>query len=117
MIPIGVHFVHYRPRSRVQEASNSFSPSAGFFISISTAETIVKRWDITTEQLCDIDGEETARYAIGVRNMDFDRFLGPYPREIESEWNSLSSFITTKVRVFLFLSGTGKHETVSFFPS
>jgi hypothetical protein len=49
-----------------------------FFINITKTDlVVVKRWNPYTETFYDnLDEEEVERYAIGVRNFDFDKNLG-----------------------------------------
>jgi hypothetical protein len=42
------------------------------------------------------EGEELA-YAEGVRNMDFDKYLGAYPMDHHSQWVGLSNYVSREV--------------------
>lgn len=44
-----------------------------------------------------MDSDEVERYARGVRNYDFDQFLGPYPVEVCEKWTYLAHYITPSV--------------------
>lgn len=43
------------------------------------------------------DPDEAQRLALGVRNFDFDSFLGPYPDEQADSWTRLTYLITAGV--------------------
>jgi len=56
---------------------------------------VVRRWN-EEEQVFEKVADE-ASYSEGVRNMDFDKYLGPYPFDNLQQWQSLSNFITREV--------------------
>ena len=45
------------------------------------APVIVKTWDSEKDLFEDLNDSDTLAYSEGVRNMDFDKNLGPYPIE------------------------------------
>ncbi|KAE9614883.1 putative A1 cistron-splicing factor, AAR2 [Lupinus albus] len=91
MIPPGPHIVYYRSSSR---EGNGFSPIIGFFIDAGPSEVIVRKWDYQEERLVKISEEEEERYTLAVKNLEFDRQLGPYNLANYGEWKRLSNFIT-----------------------
>ena len=61
----------------------------GFFIHVALngldkQTVVVRRWN-SEAQLFDREPEEAA-YAEGVRNMDFDKYLGAYPSDNLQHW-------------------------------
>ncbi|MCL7042449.1 hypothetical protein MKW94_017577 [Papaver nudicaule] len=92
MIPPGPHFVYY---SSSNKDGNAFSPFVGFFVIASPSEVIVRKWVQQEERLIGLsDEEEEERYCIGVKNMELDRYLGPYDLKKLIEWKRISNCIT-----------------------
>ena len=57
----------------------------------------MKRWDKAEESFSPddkMDQDELERYAQGVRNFDFDQYLGPYPAEVCEKWKYLTHYVT-----------------------
>ncbi|KAG2391308.1 uncharacterized protein HKW66_Vig0129310 [Vigna angularis] len=94
MIPPGTHFVYYSSSSR---DGKEFSPIVGFFINAGTSEVIVRKWDQQEERLVKVSEEEEERYSQAVKNLEFDRQLGPYNISHYEDWKRLSNFITKNV--------------------
>lgn len=94
MIPPGPHFVYYSSSNR---DGNEFSPIVGFFIDACPSEVIVRKWDQQEERLVKLLEEEEARYCQAVRNLEFDRQLGPYTLSQYGAWKRLSNYITKGV--------------------
>ncbi|KAL2317240.1 hypothetical protein Fmac_031116 [Flemingia macrophylla] len=94
MIPPGTHFVYYSSSSR---DGKEFSPIIGFFIDAGPSEVIVRKWDQQEERLVKVSDEEEERYSQAVKNLEFDRQLGPYNLSHYEDWKRLSSFITKSV--------------------
>lgn len=94
MIPSGTHFVYYSSSSR---DGKEFSPIIGFFIDVGPSEVIVRKWDQQEESLVKVSEEEEERYTQAVKNMEFDRQLGPYNLSHYEDWKRLSNFITKSV--------------------
>ncbi|KAG5052955.1 hypothetical protein JHK87_005153 [Glycine soja] len=94
MIPPGIHFVYYSSSSR---DGKEFSPIIGFFIDAGPSEVIVRKWDQQDERLIKLSEEEEERYSQAVKNLEFDRQLGPYNLSHYEDWKRLSNFITKSV--------------------
>jgi hypothetical protein len=55
-------------------------------------------WDSDTEALLPLaDGDQSERLAGGVRRLEFDHGLGPYPFKQWQTWTSLATFVTPPV--------------------
>ncbi|KAI3915884.1 hypothetical protein MKW98_004325 [Papaver atlanticum] len=92
MIPPGPHFVYY---SSSNKDGNAFSPVVGFFVITSPSLVIVRKWVQQEESLVRLsDEEEEERYCMGVKNMEMDRYLGPYDLKKFNEWKRISNYIT-----------------------
>ncbi|KAI4307626.1 hypothetical protein L6164_030794 [Bauhinia variegata] len=94
MIPPGPHFVYYSSSSR---DGKEFSPITGFFNDIGPSEVIVRKWDQQEEKLVKVSEEEEERYCLAVKNLEFDRQLGPYNLSHYGDWKRLSNFITKSI--------------------
>lgn len=95
MIPPGPHFVYYNAVSR---HGIEFSPVTGFFIFPAPSEVIVRQWDPQEEHLVKLaDSSEEERFALAVKNLEFDRYLGPYDLHHYRDWKHISSYITKDV--------------------
>lgn len=94
MIPPGTHFVYYSSSSR---DGKELSPIIGFFIHVGPSEVIVRKWDQQEERLVKVSEEEEERYSQAVKNLEFDRQLGPYNLSHYEEWKRLSNFITKSI--------------------
>ncbi|KAI3500192.1 hypothetical protein L1887_36009 [Cichorium endivia] len=91
MIPPGPHFIYYSSSNR---GGSEFSPMIGFFIDLNPSQVIVRKWDQQEERLVKISEEEEDRYSQAVKNMEFDKYLGPYTLSQFGEWKMLSNYIT-----------------------
>lgn len=97
-VPCGVHFVYYSPKeAKHSEFAAQSAPRTGFFVALKKGDVVVWKWDTTQEDLLEVKGEEAARYAAGVRRLDFAQHLGPYPKDMLQQWMQLSSFITPAI--------------------
>ncbi|TKY56741.1 AAR protein [Spatholobus suberectus] len=94
MIPPGTHFVYYSSSSR---DGKEFSPIIGFFTDAGSSEVIIRKWDQHEERLVKVSEEEEERYRQAVKNLEFDRQLGPYNLSHYEDWKRLSNFITKSV--------------------
>ena len=71
---------------------------SGLFIELGPADVCVMQWDPSVEMLCLLkDTEQVGRLTHEVRQMEHDRFLGPYPLKTEQQWTGVSGFITQSV--------------------
>ncbi|XP_031396293.1 protein AAR2 homolog isoform X2 [Punica granatum] len=70
-----------------------FSPVTGFFIDAGPSEVVVRKWNQQEERLAKVSEEEVERYSQAVRNMEFDRYLGPYNLNQYGDWKRLSNYI------------------------
>lgn len=91
MIPPGPHFIYYNFSNR---GGSEFSPMIGFFIDLNPSQVIIRKWDQQEERLVKISEEEEERYSEAVKNMEFDKYLGPYTLSQFGEWKMLSNYIT-----------------------
>ncbi|XP_058087854.1 uncharacterized protein LOC131234883 [Magnolia sinica] len=91
MIPPGLHFVYYSSSNR---DGSEFSPIIGFFVVTSPSEVIVRKWHQQEERLVKLSEEEEGRYCEAVKNLEFDRQLGPYSLNQFGEWKQISNYIT-----------------------
>ena len=73
------------------------APCTGFWLHLKSGEVSVWRWNKETEDLESLSSEETYNYSLGVRNFEFDTFLGAYPMEKHKEWVKLTCFISPQV--------------------
>ncbi|XP_038906837.1 protein AAR2 homolog isoform X2 [Benincasa hispida] len=92
MIPPGPHFLYYSSSCR---DGREFSPITGFFIDAGPSEVIVRRWDPTEERLVKVLEEEEERFGEAVRQLEFDRQLGPYNLGQYGEWKRISNHISS----------------------
>ena len=97
MIPPGAHYVYYALKDE------DYQNRMGFFIHVREAlledrqDVIVRKWN-NQEQMFETVGEqEEHAYVEGVRNMDFDKYLGAYPLENHQQWSTLACYITKDV--------------------
>ncbi|CDW90609.1 UNKNOWN [Stylonychia lemnae] len=93
VIPPGAHYVYYSLKDE------EFSARMGFFIYINhrqpdNQDVVIRKWNEKNQefQLLDEQQEEIS-YQEGVRNMDFDKYLGVYPIDNYQQWQGLSNFI------------------------
>ncbi|KAI4320307.1 hypothetical protein MLD38_033803 [Melastoma candidum] len=93
MIPPGPHFIYYSSSSR---DGRDFSPITGFFVDAGPSEVFVRRWD-QQERLAVVTDEEAERYCHSVKNMEFDRYLGPYDINRYGDWKRLSSYLNKDI--------------------
>ncbi|MED6167600.1 hypothetical protein PIB30_004410 [Stylosanthes scabra] len=61
-------------------------------------QVIVRKWDKQEERLVKASEDEEERYIQAVKNLEFDRNLGPYNLSHYEEWKQLSNFITKSVK-------------------
>jgi len=93
MITPGVHFVYYNATSKYGDTA----PTTSFFVFLHSGEVIVRRWNPSTEDFDELDTDEADRYIGGVQRMEFDQYLGPYPKEKLNDWLVMSKHITEDV--------------------
>eukprot|EP00347_Sterkiella_histriomuscorum_P015680 403356101 len=113
LIPPGAHYVYYALQDE------EFAARMGFFIFINEAQeirdsqqeesidseiyytkqdVIVRKWNSERQEFEKVqDQQEEISYQEGVRNMDFDKYLGVYPMQNFQQWQGLSSFISKEV--------------------
>ncbi|VVA94239.1 unnamed protein product [Arabis nemorensis] len=94
MIPPGIHFVFYSSSTR---DGKEFSPTIGFFVDVAPSQVIVRKWNQQDECLAKLPEEEEERYSLSVRNLEFDKHLGPYNLSQYGEWKHLSNYITKDI--------------------
>lgn len=55
---------------------------------------IVRKWNAETSEFEPLrEQQDEISYQEGVRNMDFDKYLGVYPIDNCNQWQSLSNYI------------------------
>ena len=55
---------------------------------------IVRKWNTETSEFEPLrEQQDEISYQEGVRNMDFDKYLGVYPMNNYNQWQSLSNYI------------------------
>eukprot|EP01111_Echinosteliopsis_oligospora_P004123 TRINITY_DN1651_c0_g1_i1.p1 TRINITY_DN1651_c0_g1~~TRINITY_DN1651_c0_g1_i1.p1 ORF type:complete len:389 (+),score=108.78 TRINITY_DN1651_c0_g1_i1:121-1287(+) len=99
MIPPGIHYITYSAANNGQPTGMG-APTLSFFLHTSPKQIIVKRWNPRTEDFYEekeMDKEEEERYADGVRRLDFDSGLAPYPLDRYNTWKSYSNFVTEQI--------------------
>eukprot|EP01029_Cantina_marsupialis_P013677 TRINITY_DN302_c0_g2_i1.p1 TRINITY_DN302_c0_g2~~TRINITY_DN302_c0_g2_i1.p1 ORF type:complete len:454 (+),score=127.47 TRINITY_DN302_c0_g2_i1:63-1424(+) len=87
LIPPGVHYVHYSSCSNV---GGDVGSRIGFFLHTKEGEVIVRKWNPSLEELETLSEEEELGFIHGVKNYDFDSFLGPYDESKKSEWDLMT---------------------------
>lgn len=93
LIPPGLHFIYCSGSAEDVGATRS-----GFFLFMRPQDVAVLRWDPETEELVRLENQdEEMRYADGVRGYDFDANLGPYPHELDGEWQELTRYATADI--------------------
>ncbi|OMO55566.1 A1 cistron-splicing factor, AAR2 [Corchorus capsularis] len=91
MIPPGVHFVFYSSSTR---DGKEFSPIIGFYIDVGHSQVVVRTWNQQEERLLKVSEEEEERYCQAIKNLEFDKHLGPYDLNQYADWKRLSNYIT-----------------------
>jgi len=94
LVPPGVHFIYHCVPNKY---GGEGSPRKGIFVKLGLNEVIVRKWSIELEDFIEenqLDPDEVERYKLGVKNYDFDRYLGLYPFESFKKWKSMSSHIS-----------------------
>ena len=71
----------------------------GFYFHIQEAaqdkqQVVVRKWNEQEQLFEPVSEAEDLAYAESVRNMDFDKYLGAYPKEHHQQWIGLSGHIT-----------------------
>ena len=95
MIPPGLHFLSHCAAAASDRAAAPIK--AGFWFSASIGSTLVRQWDAEAEDFAAegaIDAEQLERYALGVRNHEFDAVTGPYPYDSHGDWRALTEHLT-----------------------
>ncbi|VDK47737.1 unnamed protein product [Anisakis simplex] len=87
MIPPGVHFVYFSVKT---------APRIGFFHCFKEQEIVVRKWDLTQEDLSNdvLTGDEIDRIRSNLKTLD--NRLAPYPYENYRSWFALSNHIKEK---------------------
>lgn len=93
MLTPGVHLVSTSPR----DSYGGFAPVSGIFCWLEPGQVFIRKWDMSEEMLCTMEGEEEARYKQGVLDFDFDAGLAPYDLKGSKQWKILSTFISKEV--------------------
>ncbi|XP_078431214.1 AAR2 protein family [Wolffia australiana] len=91
MIPPGPHIVYYCASNR---DGTDFSPVISFFIYTSISEVVILKWQQQEENLVKLSEEEEGRYSQAVKNLAFDRNLGPYALEHFGQWKQISDYVS-----------------------
>jgi A1 cistron-splicing factor AAR2 len=106
MIPAGFHFIHWKLTGETASISkvnddqlvvNSSIPTGlllGMFIFVSPGQMIIRKWDPYLEDFAALPQEEAQRYEHGISQYDFDKQLGAYPRDNQTDWENLTNYIS-----------------------
>ena len=94
MIPPGPHIVSY---VCVNEKFRASAPRVSLFLNLRSQEIRVFKWDPSSEALVKVSTQEQRQYATGVRRMDFDAGLAPYPSKLLPQWKNLTRNIDAEV--------------------
>ena len=91
MIPPGMHLLYSRSGPKCRQVA-----IFEFFVA---GEVKVWQWDKPEERFCParMDDEEHGRYEAGVKRMDFDKAMGPYPPTLHDHWTKLTKYVTLGV--------------------
>jgi len=93
LVPPGLHFIYCSASAEDVGAMRS-----GFFLFMHPKDIAVLRWDPEMEELVRLENQdEEMRYADGVRGYDFDANLGPYPHELDAQWQELTRHATAEL--------------------
>lgn len=91
-IPDGTHYIYYS----LQDEDHAIKQS--FFIYISNeVKVYIRKWDNEVQDFLILKEEEEKNFILGVNNLEFDSYLGPYPQEKLGDWYDLSKFISTNL--------------------
>eukprot|EP01133_Synstelium_polycarpum_P014586 gene14586-17247_t len=97
MIPQGAHLFCYS----AADLSNGVSPPSvqSKFLYFNAGDVIVRKWSAETEGMVELSQTELEAYIQGVRAMDFDRGLAPYPVDDPdaATWRQLTMHITARL--------------------
>ena len=92
-IPNGVHFVYYSGPNDQHRQS--------FFVSLVSAEVVVRKWDSSTESLTSVSDEEAAIMKAASRDFSFISGMAPFERCMEASlveaWEEGSSFVSSEI--------------------
>jgi len=94
MIPPGVHIIHYSPAGAGHRV---IAPRTSLFTWTKPQDIIIYRWDKENEGLAEVSDQEHRQYSTGVRRLDFDKNLAPYPHNLLKTWKGLTPHITPEV--------------------
>eukprot|EP00466_Bigelowiella_natans_P002597 jgi/Bigna1/91941/estExt_fgenesh1_pg.C_1330001 len=94
MIPPGVHIAHYCPSDNRNQAS---APRTSLFFTVKPRQILIYRWNNELECLVDLPDQERRQYETGVRRLDFDRNLAPYPVNSLMRWQHLTKHVDAQV--------------------
>ena len=97
MIPPGLHFLSH---TAVAKDSSTSPIKAGFWFYSKLGEVLVRVWSAADEEFEPaeaVDSDQLERYALAVRQHEFDRVTGPYPYDSHSQWQALTPHITRDV--------------------
>lgn len=95
--PNQAHFFYYSPGDNSGLGGGPPPGRRGRFLYLRPTEVAVFRWSDETEDFAEPDRDEAERLAEGVRRLEFDQWLGPYPLANAEKWASISRHITPAV--------------------
>lgn len=93
MIPSGLHYFFYSSVSRTGDTA----PRTGFYHNFNKGELLVKRWNQKDEEVSLEEVTEQEKDHLRTNILALDKFLGPFPYEIQSKWRTLTSNITDEL--------------------
>lgn len=116
MIPNGFHYIRWRNNEIVNDdvtisgkdanrvvqvsegGTTSIIPLMNFFVFIEQSQIFTFRWDSSVEDLVRLETDESERYKEGIRRMEFDQYLGPFPSDSIQlkSWKLLTNHITNE---------------------
>eukprot|EP01063_Lacrimia_lanifica_P017760 TRINITY_DN24762_c0_g1_i1.p1 TRINITY_DN24762_c0_g1~~TRINITY_DN24762_c0_g1_i1.p1 ORF type:complete len:369 (+),score=107.71 TRINITY_DN24762_c0_g1_i1:87-1193(+) len=92
MVPHGVHVV---TSSAADTHGTGLAAAATLLVTVGPGEVVVLEWEAEHECLMHLaDEDAVARYADGVKRMEFDNGLAPYPLDTYPQWRALTASIT-----------------------
>lgn len=91
-IPDGAHYIYYSLRDE------EYAVKQSLFIHVSEETKVhVRKWDSEIQDFLVLKEEDEKNFTIGVNNLEFDAFLGPYPLEKMEDWKDLCKYVTQEL--------------------
>ena len=91
-IPFGPHYVYYALKDE------NYQIRQGFFIFVDeNNKNFIRKWDKEIQDFVVLKQEQQDNFEIGIKNLDFDAFLGMYPMDKLEIWKEVSFLISKKI--------------------